>query len=134
MLASSIIESAPVRLGVFEQAVKDLESEWYDVKGFWRDRQSPGSREYAGKEVELFDLQFSGKIAEAERAKQQAELLKTYVQEYCKPLPAAEWKRLNDGYAKEEADRLEKQRLDQLEHMEETMRLLNAPLTNTVPK
>lgn len=115
-----------------EKAIKDLEAEWYDVKGYWRDIKLPGARDYAQKRTDLYELQFSGQITEAERSRREAEMITAHIRKYCQPLPPAEWKRLNDGYAKEIADRMAQQVEDMKSHAVENERLLRAPRTNTV--
>lgn len=95
-------------------AVKELESEFYDLKGYWRSyQQLPWVREYSKKRLELYDRWAAGGLTEAERKQQEAALMREYVRKHAKPLDPAEWKRRYDGYAKEE----EAQRAKQMEEL-----------------
>jgi hypothetical protein len=85
------------------QATKELESEFYDLKGYWRSfKELPWVREYSKKRLELYDRWAAGGITELERKQGEAALVREYVRKHAKPLPPAEWKRRYETYAKEE--------------------------------
>jgi hypothetical protein len=121
-------------MSIFEQKVKALESEWYDVKGFLRDTNSPQRLEFARGEIGLSMQKFDGKISEAQFDQQDAALLKSYIEKYCKPLSPDEWKRRNDAYAKEDAERREREMTEMRSHAAENELIFRAARSNGVPK
>ena len=90
---------------VFAQTIKELEAQWYDVKGFLKGN-SEESKKLDELTFELADRTGAEKPAEriskAEFDRQSAELLKTFVKKYSKPLTPEEWKRRYAEYEREE--------------------------------
>ena len=130
----SAIAKANAPLSIFEQTVKALESEWYDVKGYERDTNLPGRPEFNGREMSLIFEHLEGKLTDTQFDQQDADLLKTYVKKYCEPLSPDEWKRRNDAYAKEDADRREQQMKEMMSHAAENELIFRAARSNAVPK
>ncbi|MBI4027052.1 MAG: hypothetical protein HY360_18855 [Verrucomicrobia bacterium] len=74
------------------EATKELEAQWYDVKGFPKEHPEE-NEQYLDQVQQWFDERGEEKISEDEFGRRSAELLKTCVKKHSKPLSQEEWKR-----------------------------------------
>jgi polyhydroxyalkanoate synthesis regulator phasin len=106
-----------------DAAVKELESQWYDVKSI-ATNSAPWAREYRRDSLEFYELYAQGKITHDEAHRRAGEMLKDYVRKHAKPLTPAEWKRRQEDYEREANERYRKQLEEQKESAEEDWRRL----------
>ncbi len=97
---------------ILDQTLKELESAFYDVTGFGKDHPKENN-EYCQKLVELAD-QYDPENKEFWQ--RSAELLKSYIKKYSKPLPPEEWKRRYAKYAEEEKTKAMQERKEKEEY------------------
>lgn len=106
----------------FKKTVKELESQWYDVREFLGGT-SKGREELRGIAEPLFekgtDSDPAKRLPEEEMDRQYAELVKTFVKKYCKPLPPDEWKKRYAVYAEQDEGAMKEQVRKQKQQMEE---------------
>lgn len=118
---SNLVKSASE--SPLQTAIRELESQWYDVKGFGR-HHPEGHRPMLTIVMDLNDQLGQGKVSQEEFDTRRAELLRQYVRQYSKPLPPEEWKRRYEIYAKEDAERAAKQEAQQQEFLKNGARIL----------
>ena len=105
------------------RTAKELEAQWYDVKGFNRNYPD-GNKEYLKILLPLHDDLAGGRLTETEFDRRRAETFRYHITNYSRPLAPEEWRRRYDGYAREDAERSRQQDIDLQRYAVEADRIL----------